>query len=122
MIKELFTVRQTKDRNETKFAESGTEKLNVITFKGVDNEGIVTQIVFKGSPEAMAKKFAGFIGSTGDIELSMSTSTTQQSLPTALANASKAAKAKKSKAKAADDEDEDDEFDKSMLALGQQTN
>lgn len=120
MVKELFTVRQTKDRNETKFAESGTEKLNVITFKGVDNEGIVTQVTFKGSPEAMAKKFAGFIGSTGDVELTMSTSTTQQSLPTALANASKAAKGKKSKTKAG--EDEDDEFDKSMLALGQQTN
>lgn len=109
MVKELFTVKQTETNDKAKFTADGPEKMNNMIFKGVDNEGIVCKILFKGSPEAMAKRFAGFIGSIGDIEVAISTSGTQTTLTSNLANATKKSKGKASKAKPASASDEDDE-------------
>jgi hypothetical protein len=118
MVKESFIVRQTKDRDEKKYSENGIEKKTMIIMKGVDNDGIVSQVTFTGSPEAMARKFAGFAGgSSGDIDLTISTSTTQTSLPTQLVKASNKAKAKKSTAAKTQEELDDADFDSAVDLL-----
>lgn len=117
MVKELFTVKQTETNDKAKFTADGPEKMNNMIFKGVDNEGIVCKILFKGSPEAMAKRFAGFIGSVGDIEVAISTSGTQTTLTSNLAKTTKKSKGKEAPAPSPDPDDDDEDFEEELEKL-----
>jgi len=116
MVKEEFVVRQTKSNDETRYVEKGTEKVSTMRFKGVGPDGIVTSVVFHGTPLAMSQRFAGFIGSVGDIEVSISSILSQKTLAASMANATKK---KAAKAKKPADDDEDADFEDQVDALTQ---
>lgn len=87
MAKEEFDISQTSQRDETKFTDEGKQKLRTLSWKGVDDQGIVILLKISGPVDLIEKKFVAFPAGPGT-EIKMGLSTPQTTLTAALDSAS----------------------------------